>query len=155
MPATTRLSVLLTDWESLLQSWAADGSLSAAALTALGLPEESRQLQDLRQRLAQGIRADLPGVELLSAEAMGGALGAYASGSGTIYLNEDWLAGAEDRAALAVLTEELGHHLDAVLNTADTPGDEGAVFSQLLLGCLLYTSPSPRDLSTSRMPSSA
>ena len=25
----------------------------------------------------------------------------------------------------------------------------------LLLGCLLYTSPSPRDLSTSRMPSSA
>ena len=24
-----------------------------------------------------------------------------------------------------------------------------------LLGCLLYTSPSPRDLSTSRMPSSA
>ena len=29
-------------------------------------------------------------------------------------------------------------------------------FSELgLLGCLLYTSPSPRDLSTSRMPSSA
>ena len=35
----------------------------------------------------------------------------------------------------------------------------GAVFSKLgtpsLLTCLLYTSPSPRDLSTSRMPSSA
>ena len=26
---------------------------------------------------------------------------------------------------------------------------------ELLIGCLLYTSPSPRDLSTSRMPSSA
>ena len=26
---------------------------------------------------------------------------------------------------------------------------------QLVYGCLLYTSPSPRDLSTSRMPSSA
>eukprot|EP00829_Urostomides_striatus_P011217 TRINITY_DN2751_c0_g1_i1.p2 TRINITY_DN2751_c0_g1~~TRINITY_DN2751_c0_g1_i1.p2 ORF type:complete len:107 (+),score=33.49 TRINITY_DN2751_c0_g1_i1:183-503(+) len=26
---------------------------------------------------------------------------------------------------------------------------------RLILGCLLYTSPSPRDLSTSRMPSSA
>ena len=25
----------------------------------------------------------------------------------------------------------------------------------LVMGCLLYTSPSPRDLSTSRMPSSA
>ena len=32
------------------------------------------------------------------------------------------------------------------------PGEQtGAVFK----GCLLYTSPSPRDLSTSRMPSSA
>jgi len=28
-------------------------------------------------------------------------------------------------------------------------------FSYLLMACLLYTSPSPRDLSTSRMPSSA
>ena len=28
-------------------------------------------------------------------------------------------------------------------------------FGTLYLGCLLYTSPSPRDLSTSRMPSSA
>ena len=29
------------------------------------------------------------------------------------------------------------------------------VFGAGVLGCLLYTSPSPRDLSTSRMPSSA
>ena len=29
------------------------------------------------------------------------------------------------------------------------------VMNRLLYGCLLYTSPSPRDLSTSRMPSSA
>ena len=31
----------------------------------------------------------------------------------------------------------------------------GSAFGQLFLNCLLYTSPSPRDLSTSRMPSSA
>ena len=29
------------------------------------------------------------------------------------------------------------------------------LFEGLYIGCLLYTSPSPRDLSTSRMPSSA
>ena len=34
--------------------------------------------------------------------------------------------------------------------------DEGhTVMVATLTGCLLYTSPSPRDLSTSRMPSSA
>ena len=31
----------------------------------------------------------------------------------------------------------------------------GAPLAKTTLGCLLYTSPSPRDLSTSRMPSSA
>ena len=31
----------------------------------------------------------------------------------------------------------------------------GAVVEDAAFGCLLYTSPSPRDLSTSRMPSSA
>ena len=31
----------------------------------------------------------------------------------------------------------------------------GTAISYLLRACLLYTSPSPRDLSTSRMPSSA
>ena len=43
---------------------------------------------------------------------------------------------------------------------ADRPGGtcviRGCVPKKLLVyGCLLYTSPSPRDLSTSRMPSSA
>ena len=31
----------------------------------------------------------------------------------------------------------------------------GSNFATTIWGCLLYTSPSPRDLSTSRMPSSA
>ena len=38
--------------------------------------------------------------------------------------------------------------LDVKLDKGDNDGIE-------LLSCLLYTSPSPRDLSTSRMPSSA
>ena len=33
--------------------------------------------------------------------------------------------------------------------------DEASMFGSFTLDCLLYTSPSPRDLSTSRMPSSA
>ena len=51
------------------------------------------------------------------------------------------------RAALAWAVDEArvrGASVDAVL-----------VWNQPAYGCLLYTSPSPRDLSTSRMPSSA
>ena len=33
--------------------------------------------------------------------------------------------------------------------------ETGAAFGYLLYGCLLYTSPSPRDYAASRMPSSA
>ena len=33
---------------------------------------------------------------------------------------------------MAVLTEELGHHLDGLLNAVDTPGDEGELFARLL-----------------------
>ena len=46
-------------------------------------------------------------------------------------------------------------HLFGILTTPDEEVRvEGAPIA-LILNCLLYTSPSPRDLSTSRMPSSA
>ena len=61
------------------------------------------------------------------------SVGAYATDRSTIYLNADWLLSANQRSVQAVLTEELGHHLDALLNQTDTPGDEGAMFAQLLL----------------------
>ena len=50
------------------------------------------------------------------------------------------------------------HNLgETIYNPADFIELETAIFKtvHLLLSCLLYTSPSPRDLSTSRMPSSA
>eukprot|EP00831_Metopus_contortus_P076248 TRINITY_DN70297_c0_g1_i1.p2 TRINITY_DN70297_c0_g1~~TRINITY_DN70297_c0_g1_i1.p2 ORF type:complete len:103 (+),score=27.10 TRINITY_DN70297_c0_g1_i1:144-452(+) len=43
-------------------------------------------------------------------------------------------------------------HFDMMKVNTDTMG---AVFTLTKYTCLLYTSPSPRDLSTSRMPSSA
>ena len=52
--------------------------------------------------------------------------------------------------------------ISANIANAETPGYkpreidfEGEMKRFLSEGCLLYTSPSPRDLSTSRMPSSA
>ena len=65
--------------------------------------------------------------------------------------------------AARVVSVTPGHNtttIDAVVTTAS--GDEGVLMVLDEVGkllawkcCLLYTSPSPRDLSTSRMPSSA
>lgn len=77
----------------------------------------------------------LPGaapVVVIAASAMPSAVGAYASSIGRIVLNGDWLRSASRQQALAVLSEELGHHLDALLNSRDTPGDEGELFAALL-----------------------
>ena len=64
---------------------------------------------------------------------MPSAAGAYAESTGTIYLNKDWVRGAKQDKIVKVLTEEYGHHLDALLNSKDTQGDEGEVFAELLV----------------------
>ncbi len=75
---TVRLSTLLTRWREALQVWARDGRLLAAATDALRLGQLPQALVELNARLASGDHSDLPPVELLAADAMAGALGAYA-----------------------------------------------------------------------------
>lgn len=64
---------------------------------------------------------------------MPGAAGAYAISTGTIYLNQDWLQTASHDWVMAVLTEELGHHLDGLFHDVDTTGDEGSLFANLVM----------------------
>jgi len=130
--ATNLLSALLPEWHLLLQEWSASGRLTTAAQEALLLNGEPGALSDLTNQWAAGDFGALPPIVLLSAVGINGALGAYAISTGTIYLNADWLAGASKEQVFAVLTEELGHHLDGLLNAVDTPGDEGEHFAGLL-----------------------
>ena len=71
---------------------------------------------------------------------------------------EGFFEGLQDRRrALAeneALKQEL-YQLREIKNRAEIMEMKLSRFEQLLKACLLYTSPSPRDLSTSRMPSSA
>lgn len=127
------LASLLTEWHKLLRGWATDGSLVAAAQEALALSGEPQTIRDLVSQWSAGDFRGIPPIVLLPSADMNGAMGAYAISTGTIYLNTDWLRTATAAQRLAVLSEELGHHLDAHLNQSDTPGDEGEVFSDLLL----------------------
>ncbi|MCS5706310.1 hypothetical protein NZK27_08895 [Synechococcus sp. FGCU-3] len=142
MPTTSNdlLGTLIPEWQSLLQGWALDGSLAAAAQEALLLNGTPPALQDLITQWGSGDFRSLPPIVLLPSADISGAMGAYAISTGTIYLNADWLAGATKDQLFAVLTEELGHYLDGVLNAVDTPGDEGEYFEGLLLGGVLTDS---------------
>ena len=126
------LTALLPDWHLLLQDWSASGRLMAAAQEALLLNGEPQALEELVAQWSAGDFSGLPPIVLLPSSSMPGAAGAYAISTGTIYLNQDWLTTASAAQAMAVLTEELGHHLDGLLNVVDTPGDEGQNFSALL-----------------------
>ena len=64
---------------------------------------------------------------------MPGAAGAYAKKTGSIYINKNWAKYASKTEIEEVLTEELGHHLDNLLNKIDTKGDEGEAFAKMLL----------------------
>lgn len=130
--AAKRLSIVLPIWQQLLSSWARDGLLEIAAQQALNLDEQPELLRQLIHQWSAADLSALPAIALLSASDSQGALGAYAAGTGTIYLNAAWLTLASITELCAVLTEELGHHLDALLNETDSPGDEGEIFSRLL-----------------------
>jgi len=128
------LGTLVGDWKKLLTDWGESGALTRAAREALMLEGEPEPLLRLVNQWRDGDFSGLPPIVLLPASSMPGAIGAYAISTGTIYLNQDWMAGASAAQVIAVLTEELGHHLDGILNAVDTPGDEGEFFARMLTG---------------------
>jgi hypothetical protein len=119
---TDNFYALESEWRAQLSQWATSGLLEAAALEALNLRSRPAALEELISQWTKGDFSGLPPIELLPASSMPEAAGAYAIGTGTIYMNQDWLAGASNAQAIAVLTEELGHHLDVLLNSSDSPG---------------------------------
>ena len=121
-------------WHPQLQEWASEGELLTAANTALHLDSNNppELLTGIVERLSQGLSSDIPPIEFLQQASMLGAAGAYAASEQTIYLNHDWVKAASETDTIKVLTEEYGHHLDALIHTTDTPGDEGLYFADLL-----------------------
>ena len=104
----------------------------AAAGQGLGLGKEPLALTALAEALAQGDFSGLPKVELMADDELPGARSHFSASSQTVFLNTLWLAGSDQDAVLHELTVRWGEHLDVLLNTSDTPGDEGSHFAALL-----------------------
>ena len=131
--ATYSLEAILSSWRTRLSGWALDGTLESAARHALQLSDERPELTALINHLATGDFSDIPPIEVLEGTVLHWAAGAYAASTNTIYLNAEWLRLASETQVIKVLTQQLGYHLDSVMNTSDTTGDEGRDFLHALL----------------------
>lgn len=98
--------------------------------------------ETIRQQTLDGDFSWMPEIEVVDASVLidesgrqtsGTALGAYAAETDTIYISRELLRDDPDRA-LEILTEEVGHGLDARLNETDSAGDEGEIFARLSAG---------------------
>jgi CSLREA domain-containing protein len=107
--------------------------------TAFGTQYNRSGAEILRLQWLSGDFGQLPQIEILDSNILGGANGAYASSNNKIYLSANFLATSTAEAISAVLLEEIGHFIDAQINQIDTPGDEGEKFSALVRGQNLTT----------------
>ncbi|MGI0481987.1 choice-of-anchor Q domain-containing protein [Geminocystis sp. CENA526] len=89
--------------------------------------------ESIRHQWINGDFGDLPPIRVLET-GMGSIFGAYAHSTNTIYLSQDFLNRATTQQIKAVLLEEIGHYVDSLINTEDSEGDEGEIFSALVSG---------------------
>ncbi len=80
--------------------------------------------------------SSIPDIEIRSGAEINGAASVFAGATNTIYISREYLSYNADNieATAGVLLEEIGHAVDALVNDADSPGDEGAIFSALVRG---------------------
>jgi hypothetical protein len=125
--------------QSYLTSFANASDFEAQLNIAFGTDWDPTVAETLRQHWAAGDFSDIPTLEVVPADVIGGASGAYEFVNGNIYLASEWLIqNSEDIDAIAALiAEEVGHHVDELINFSDAPGDEGAIFAALVQGMAL------------------
>lgn len=117
-----------------LSKFAADPDLAAKLNVPFGVNWDAAAAKTLAEAWFQGDFSDIPPVKVVSSAEIGGANGAFAEATDTIYLSKELLAGGNLGAIADVLREEIGHSVDSRLNVTDSPGDEGAIFGAVVQG---------------------
>ena len=102
--------------------------------TAFGTQYNRSGAEILRLQWLSGDFSQVPQIEILDSSLLGTANGAYASSTNKIYLSNTFVANATSADISRVLLEEIGHFVDAQINTLDSAGDEGAIFAALVQG---------------------
>lgn len=92
---------------------------------AFGANYDHAKAESIRQQILKGDYSWAPKVRIVDDATLNGMHGAYSAKSGTVYLSRS-VPSKFERTFIYI--EELGHHLDTLLNSSDAPGDEGALF---------------------------
>ncbi len=115
-----------------LTNFLTDTQLNAKLQLAFGNSINLAQAIALIQGLISG--DNFPLIEVIPTADINNADGAFASSNGKVYLAQELVDNNNVGAIAHILTEELGHYLDHKLNSTDSEGDEGDIFSRLVRG---------------------
>lgn len=114
----------------------------AAMKQSFGDNYDQAKAETIRQQVLEGDFSWMPEIRVVDESVLadqsgtqgaGQGLGAYSAENDTIYISAQLLESDPDMAA-QILTEEIGHSLDARLNTSDAAGDEGDIFARIVSG---------------------
>jgi len=108
--------------------------------TAFGSSYDFAKAAGFKSQWQGGNFSQFPQIEIVSSDVLGTANGAYAISTNKIYLSDRFVSSASQQSLDAVILEEFGHFVDAQVNTKDTAGDEGELFSDLVRGVELSPS---------------
>jgi hypothetical protein len=102
--------------------------------TAFGNDFDREVANQLFNAFAEDDFSAVPTIEVVNSHDINGANGAFSITTGKIYLAAEFIhQNAENLdAVVAVLLEEIGHSVDARINTTDAAGDEGDIFARLV-----------------------
>jgi hypothetical protein len=117
-----------------LTTFANSAGFQSKLQVAFGSQYNQSVADRIRQQWAGGIFS-LPSIEVV--DSLGTANGAYAASNHTIYISNSFLATHSAPDVAATIIEEVGHWLDGQINTSDSAGDEGHIFSALVRGLTL------------------
>ncbi|BAQ66309.1 alpha/beta fold hydrolase [Geminocystis sp. NIES-3709] len=130
----TKLTQALTEAQNLLLNASLNPELPTILTTAFGENYNPTEAHNIFSRWRNQDFSNLPQIQILPSTILNNAQGAYSATSNTIYLSSTLLEQQSFLAIRNVLLEEIGHFIDAQINSIDTPGDEGAIFSALVQG---------------------
>ena len=133
---STILNSAIAVSQQLLTEYALGEDLIDDLTTAFGSSYNGDVAAELIEQWQTGEFGLFPEFEIRSSNEINGANGAFSADTNKIYISEEYLqANTNNIEAISNLVlEEFGHFVDSKINSVDSAGDEGAIFSGLVRG---------------------